>query len=160
MQRRKRFFHFSLFSHPKTGGFGTLLKQEGRRRSAKKTTNFESSRDLQGRRLRTVNEAKQLADWIEQGPERKRQEIKDLEERIKEAEKKTRVITIKKDVSGVLKEQELISQAMDTAIEKGINNSNFDTIALKRAPKVKPIPNKKKKKVVTMAWKDSDSESS
>ena len=113
---------------------------------------------MQGRRLRTVNEAKQLADWIEQGPERKRQEIKDLEERIKEAEKKTRIITIKKDVSGVLKEQELISQAMDTAIEKGTNNSNFDTIALKRAPKVKPIPNKKK--VVTMAWKDSDSESS
>jgi hypothetical protein len=40
------------------GGFGSQLKAQGGRMAALKTTNFESSRDLSGRRLRTVNEAK------------------------------------------------------------------------------------------------------
>jgi hypothetical protein len=40
------------------GGFGSMLRAQGGRMNAQKTTNFEACRDLQGRRIRTVNEAK------------------------------------------------------------------------------------------------------
>lgn len=42
------------------GGFGSMLRAQGGRMNAQKTTNFEACRDLQGRRIRTVNEAKRL----------------------------------------------------------------------------------------------------
>ncbi len=37
-----------------------MLRAEGKKNLGKKTTNFESSRDLSGRRMRTVNDAKKL----------------------------------------------------------------------------------------------------
>jgi hypothetical protein len=40
------------------GGFGSVLKSQGKRLAQKKSTNFESCRDLAGRRIKTVNEAK------------------------------------------------------------------------------------------------------
>jgi hypothetical protein len=40
------------------GGFGSMLRAQGGRMNAQKTTNFEACRDLQGRRIKTVNEAK------------------------------------------------------------------------------------------------------
>ena len=40
------------------GGFGSMLRAQGGRMNAQKTTNFEACRDLQGRRIRTVNETK------------------------------------------------------------------------------------------------------
>ncbi|KAI8969000.1 Sde2 N-terminal domain-containing protein [Mycotypha africana] len=40
------------------GGFGSMLRAQGGRMNAQKTTNYEACRDLQGRRIRTVNEAK------------------------------------------------------------------------------------------------------
>lgn len=40
------------------GGFGSQLKAQGGRMANKKTTNMESCRDLSGRRLKTVNDAK------------------------------------------------------------------------------------------------------
>jgi hypothetical protein len=39
------------------GGFGTLLKGQSRQAGAKATTNFGACRDLQGRRLRNVNDS-------------------------------------------------------------------------------------------------------
>lgn len=40
------------------GGFGSMLRAQGGRMNAQKTTNFEACRDLQGRRIKTVNDAK------------------------------------------------------------------------------------------------------
>lgn len=45
------------------GGFGTLLKGQGRASGAKPTTDFGAARDLQGRRLRSVNEAIEREQW-------------------------------------------------------------------------------------------------
>jgi len=39
------------------GGFGSMLRAQGGKMSSKKTTNVESCRDLQGRRLKTINDA-------------------------------------------------------------------------------------------------------
>lgn len=40
------------------GGFGSMLRAQGGRMASQKTTNYEVCRDLSGRRLKTVNEAK------------------------------------------------------------------------------------------------------
>lgn len=54
------------------GGFGSMLRAQGGRMASQKTTNFEACRDLSGRRLKTVNEAKKLADYLEKEPERQK----------------------------------------------------------------------------------------
>ena len=38
------------------GGYGSLLRAQGNKMSSRKSTNFESCRDLEGRRLRTVHQ--------------------------------------------------------------------------------------------------------
>ena len=45
------------------GGFGTLLKGQSRQAGAKMTTDFGACRDLQGRRLRHVNDEIKLRKW-------------------------------------------------------------------------------------------------
>ena len=54
------------------GGFGTLLKGQARQAGAKFTTDFGACRDLQGRRLRHVNDEIKLRKWRE-AQERKKQ---------------------------------------------------------------------------------------
>lgn len=47
------------------GGFGTLLKGQSKQAGAKLTTDFGACRDLQGRRLRHVNDEIKLRKWHE-----------------------------------------------------------------------------------------------
>lgn len=47
------------------GGFGSLLKGQSRQAGAKLTTDFGACRDLQGRRLRHVNDEIKLRKWRE-----------------------------------------------------------------------------------------------
>ncbi|GMK53782.1 hypothetical protein CspeluHIS016_0103680 [Cutaneotrichosporon spelunceum] len=47
------------------GGFGANLRSQGGRMSASKSTNFDSCKDLNGRRLGTIKEAQKQADLIE-----------------------------------------------------------------------------------------------
>eukprot|EP01012_Entosiphon_sulcatum_P030982 TRINITY_DN3860_c0_g1_i1.p2 TRINITY_DN3860_c0_g1~~TRINITY_DN3860_c0_g1_i1.p2 ORF type:complete len:272 (+),score=45.72 TRINITY_DN3860_c0_g1_i1:35-817(+) len=44
------------------GGFGSMLRSLGKKQ-APRTTNFDACRDLTGRRIRHVNQEKQLAGW-------------------------------------------------------------------------------------------------
>lgn len=55
-----------------TGGFASILKKQGKKMATKKTTNFDSCRDLAGRRLKAVQEAKELAEYLEKEPERQK----------------------------------------------------------------------------------------
>ncbi|KAF5359287.1 hypothetical protein D9756_003324 [Leucocoprinus leucothites] len=52
------------------GGFGSQLRAAGGRMSSQKTSNNDSCRDLNGRRLSTIKEAKKLAEYLESEPER------------------------------------------------------------------------------------------
>ncbi|KAF8515412.1 telomere stability and silencing-domain-containing protein [Hysterangium stoloniferum] len=54
------------------GGFGSQLRAAGGRMSSQKTSNNDACRDLSGRRLSTVKEAKKLAEYLEGEPERKK----------------------------------------------------------------------------------------
>ncbi|TRM64862.1 telomere stability and silencing-domain-containing protein [Schizophyllum amplum] len=52
------------------GGFGSQLRAAGGRMSSQKTSNNDSCRDLNGRRLSTIKEAKRLAEYMDSEPER------------------------------------------------------------------------------------------
>jgi hypothetical protein len=54
-----RYLSLSLRLLGGKGGFGSELRKMGARLAAKKTTNFDSCRDLSGRRLKTVRRAKE-----------------------------------------------------------------------------------------------------
>ncbi|TKY90836.1 hypothetical protein EX895_000834 [Sporisorium graminicola] len=56
------------------GGFGSMLRSQGGKMSAgARNTNNDSCRDLNGRRLGVLKEAKKLAEYLEGESERKRQ---------------------------------------------------------------------------------------
>ncbi|MES1918888.1 hypothetical protein MHBO_000783 [Bonamia ostreae] len=59
------------------GGFGSLLKQQ---QSNFRTTNFNSMRDLNGRRLRHVRQEQQLTHYVPPTPERRSEIQKDFEQ--------------------------------------------------------------------------------
>jgi hypothetical protein len=62
------------------GGFGTLLKGQSRQAGAKLTTDFGACRDLQGRRLRHVNDEIKLRKWRDmQKRKQNGEEVKDDE---------------------------------------------------------------------------------
>ncbi|KAJ3321248.1 hypothetical protein HDV06_004473 [Boothiomyces sp. JEL0866] len=81
------------------GGFGSVLKAKGAKMASQKTTNFDSCRDLNGRRLKTLDEARRLADYIEKEPERKKQQKDKIEKKIKEGLKtfESKKVVIKED---------------------------------------------------------------
>jgi len=60
-QLKTKIFDVKTLSRGGKGGFGSLLK--GQPAVKKRTNNFDSCRDLAGRRIRHVNQEKMLRDW-------------------------------------------------------------------------------------------------
>ncbi|KAL0954681.1 hypothetical protein HGRIS_003630 [Hohenbuehelia grisea] len=70
------------------GGFGSQLRAAGGRMSSQKTSNNDSCRDLNGRRLSTIKEAKKLAEYVENEPARKRAQAEAQKAKLEKLEKK------------------------------------------------------------------------
>ncbi|TCD69190.1 hypothetical protein EIP91_008486 [Steccherinum ochraceum] len=70
------------------GGFGSQLRAAGGRMSSQKTSNNDSCRDLSGRRLSTIKEAKKLAEYIESEPARKKAQQEAQRAKLEALEKK------------------------------------------------------------------------
>ena len=66
------------------GGFGSQLRAAGGRMNSKKNgqNNTDACRDLNGRRLSTIKEAKKLADYLASAPEREQLRIQQTRERL------------------------------------------------------------------------------
>lgn len=64
------------------GGFGSQLRAQGGRMSKKKSTNIDSCRNLQGRRIRDVNQETKLIEFMAKAPELKRKAEEDLQKKI------------------------------------------------------------------------------
>lgn len=101
------------------GGFGSNLRAMGGRMSSQKATNNDACRDLQGRRLKTVNEAKKLADYAEQEAERKRQEKERLEKKIAEGLKEPEKKKIRFDDAQFVADHEKVRDDVKDAVSKG-----------------------------------------
>ncbi|KDN50657.1 hypothetical protein RSAG8_01155, partial [Rhizoctonia solani AG-8 WAC10335] len=69
------------------GGFGSQLRAAGGRMSSQKASNNDSCRDLNGRRLSTIKEAKKMATYLEGEPERKKAAVEEKRAKLKALEK-------------------------------------------------------------------------
>ncbi|KAI8990334.1 telomere stability and silencing-domain-containing protein [Pilobolus umbonatus] len=119
------------------GGFGSMLRAQGGRMNSQKTTNYEACRDLQGRRIRTVNDAKKLQEELDALPEREKEKKENLKRKIEEALKERpqkkhlfddneflkstedMVENVKSAVTGALKKQKIthtVSASSSTSI--------------------------------------------
>ncbi|KAF9928796.1 hypothetical protein BGZ67_006761 [Mortierella alpina] len=89
-----KYFSLSLRMNGGKGGFGSMLRAQGGRMSSQKTTNTDACRDLSGRRIKTVNDAKKMAEYLKSEPERekaKRESLKrKIEEKLELADRPTR----------------------------------------------------------------------
>ncbi|CAE6519087.1 unnamed protein product [Rhizoctonia solani] len=69
------------------GGFGSQLRAAGGRMSSQKASNNDSCRDLNGRKLSTVKEAKKMAAYLEGEPERKKAAAEEKRAKLEALEK-------------------------------------------------------------------------
>ncbi|KAF9961545.1 hypothetical protein BGZ65_010522, partial [Modicella reniformis] len=147
------------------GGFGSMLRAQGGRMSSQKSTNTDACRDLSGRRIKTVNEAKKMAEYMQKEPERERAKKESLKRKIEEklelAERPTRKHRF--EDSKFFDEAEEQVEEVKNAVAEAIKKAG--TVDVKGKGKAKEvIVEKKEKKPVAKSlgmWDDmSDYESS
>ncbi|TPX68393.1 hypothetical protein SpCBS45565_g03142 [Spizellomyces sp. 'palustris'] len=114
------------------GGFGSMLRAQGGKMASQKTTNFEACRDLSGRRLKTVNDAKKLADYLEKEPERKRKRQEELMKKIEQGLKEPQKQKIRYHDPEFVSSHEKVMEDVKDAVTK----------ALAAAPSKAPAPRK------------------
>nr|CAG8591050.1 8751_t:CDS:2 [Entrophospora candida]CAG8604733.1 13804_t:CDS:2 [Entrophospora candida] len=105
------------------GGFGSMLRAQGGKMASQKTTNFEACRDLNGRRLRTVNEAKRLADLLEKEPERERVRNDKIQRKIENGLKERQAKKIRFDDTEFLKQSEEMKEKVQVAVTEAVKNT-------------------------------------
>ncbi|KAI7897435.1 telomere stability and silencing-domain-containing protein [Mucor mucedo] len=102
------------------GGFGSMLRAQGGRMNAQKTTNFEACRDLQGRRIRTVNDAKKLQEELDAIPEREAEKREKLKRKIDEALKEREPTKHLFDDNQFLEDKEEVVESVKSAVVDAI----------------------------------------
>ncbi|ORY03529.1 hypothetical protein K493DRAFT_297416 [Basidiobolus meristosporus CBS 931.73] len=110
------------------GGFGSMLRAQGGRMSSKKTTNYDSCRDLSGTRLKTIKAAKRIADYAELEEQREREKNERINRKIEEALKERPVKKIRFDDPEFLQEsQDLIEEVKSAVSEVMKSKKKGDT---------------------------------
>lgn len=64
------------------GGYGSLLRAQGNKMSSQRSTNFESCRNLQGQRLRTIHQSEAVAEHLRQRPQIQREKKRRILQKI------------------------------------------------------------------------------
>ncbi|ERL93737.1 replication stress response regulator SDE2 [Dendroctonus ponderosae] len=141
MPQRK--VHIILRTLGGKGGFGSMLRAIGAQ--IEKTTNREACRDLNGRRLRDINEEQRLIKWVEQQGER---EIEAEEKKKKKLEKLLEQPRHEFKDEQYEKEMSELTDKIEDAVTKGLEAS---TRGIKRKIDTKSKLGKKPK-----LWIDSD----
>ncbi|KAI8622009.1 telomere stability and silencing-domain-containing protein [Chytriomyces sp. MP71] len=132
-----------------------MLRAQGGRMASQKTTNFESCRDLSGRRLKTVNDAKKIADFKEAEPERKRKQkeamLAKIEKGLKEPEQKK----IRFDDQDFVESHEKALDEVKDTVKKALQKKLVHPLKSKARPAAEVAKGKTKR-----VWGDSDSDDS
>ncbi|KXN91687.1 Telomere maintenance protein SDE2 [Leucoagaricus sp. SymC.cos] len=141
------------------GGFGSQLRAAGGRMSSQKTSNNDSCRDLSGRRLSTLKEAKKLAEYIESEPQRlkvkaeaQRAKLEALEKKLgiehgdarKSGEVSTEILSGKKhrfDDTEYLEQSRELADNVKSAVSVGL-------LKKRKKAKTSPSPDADKEKTV------------
>ena len=106
-------FHLILNINGGKGGFGSLLRGGPAGVVTKKTTNFNACRDLNGRRIRHVNQEKRMAEASTKTKEKKK----------KDAPKKKTEINFNEEKYN--DELVVLTTSVSNAMEEGIQNFDF-----------------------------------
>eukprot|EP00128_Syssomonas_multiformis_P008086 Colp12_sorted_trinity150504_noHs@26844 len=107
------------------GGFGSLLRTSGNRAAQKETTNFESCRTIDGRRLRNVNEEKKAVELRQKAVEEQVERA-----RIKEEKKKKKRQYLFEGPKATFNSHEFtletraLVEGVDEAVEEVFTNDN------------------------------------
>jgi len=109
------------------GGFGSMLRAQGGKMASQKTTNFEACRDLNGRRLRTVNEARRLADHLEQEPERQRAQREKVKKKIEEGLREPPTKKHRFDDTAYLKASEEMKEKVQNTVAEALQKPSMDS---------------------------------
>ncbi|CAO3620592.1 unnamed protein product [Mucor hiemalis] len=102
------------------GGFGSMLRAQGGRMNAQKTTNFEACRDLQGRRIKTVNDAKKLQEELDALPEKEAEKREKLKRKIEDALKEREPRKYLFDDNKFLEDREEMVESVKSAVGSAI----------------------------------------
>ena len=108
------------------GGFGSQLRAQGNKMSSKKRAGgYEACRDLSGRRIRTINQAKLISEYLDRKPEldaKRNEEIRDKMEKAINAP----------DQKPIFKDVDFIRTARDVAdeVELAVNEAIFGGVDL------------------------------
>merc|ERR1712167_356650 len=89
----------------------------GQGSKAKATSNFGANRDLNGRRLRHVEQEKELAEWLRKAPERELEKL--MEKERKRQESASVHLEVPKDYHEAVK---TTTEMVQNAVTKGIEN--------------------------------------
>jgi hypothetical protein len=107
------------------GGFGSLLR--GQAISKRKITNFDASRDLQGRRIRNVKYQQKIMEWAK----KKKEEEKLIKKEVDEYNK------VQKTIQGVQKDVRLTQEFKDKVDKWDNEMSSSIREGIKKAKKAK-----------------------
>ncbi|GAC73851.1 uncharacterized conserved protein [Moesziomyces antarcticus T-34] len=113
------------------GGFGSMLRSQGGKMSANaRNTNNDACRDLNGRRLGVLKEAKKLAEYLEGESERKRQ--------MDEAQKK-KYAKLERMLGRAPRSERDLAEAADKMMDAG---EDFDdrSVSPEAGPSRRPAP--------------------
>lgn len=147
-------FDLSLRLRGGKGGFGSMLRAQGGRMNAQKTTNFEACRDLQGRRIRKVNEAKRLQEELNLIPKRERERRERLAKKIEEALKEPEKPVHRFDDTEYLEQYEQLMETVRNVtremVSKQENNNNHH--------KQEVVPQQQAPAAVASVFDDADEE--
>jgi hypothetical protein len=94
-----------------------MLKAQGGRMAARKSTNFDACRDLDGRRLKTIKQAQQMAEYMAGEDERKQQALDKLSKKIDKALQGPPKKKMKFDDTEYLRESEEIVEHVKAAVQ-------------------------------------------
>ncbi|KAJ1675597.1 hypothetical protein EV182_000961 [Spiromyces aspiralis] len=109
------------------GGFGSMLRSQGGKMSSKKITNFDSCRDLSGRRLKTAKAAQGVEELLnveeQEALRRKQLRRKKIEEGLKERPAKKHHF----DDLNYIKESEAIAESTKSDTRKAMKRLLHDS---------------------------------
>ncbi|CAO3619494.1 unnamed protein product [Cunninghamella echinulata] len=130
--------------------------------NAQKTTNFEACRNLQGRRIRTVNETKRLEEELAALPLREKEKREQLEKKIEKALKEREAPKYLFDDNEFLDNREQVVEGVKNAVSGLLKKRNNSEVASSSSSSTEIINKKQKtqtspsKKIASVFDDDDD----
>lgn len=110
------------------GGFGSQLRAQGNKMSSKKRAGgYEACRDLSGRRIRTINQAKLIDEYLKKKPELEAKRDQEIRAKMEKAIRAPDERPIFKDVDFIKTSRDLADE-VELAVQEALLAEDLDVI--------------------------------